>query len=53
MINSNTGKLDSAVAQDREARASDEYKAHIDKLAKSSKGRGQMELGKETCRNEF
>ena len=37
MINSNTGKLDSAVAQDREARASDEYKAHIDKLAKAVK----------------
>ena len=36
MINSNTGKLDSAVAQDREARASDEYKAHIDELAKAS-----------------
>ena len=37
MINSNTGKLDSAVAQDREARASDEYKAHIDKLAEAVK----------------
>ena len=37
MINSNTGKLDSAVAQEREARASDEYKKHIDKLAEAVK----------------
>jgi len=33
MINSNTGKLDSVNAQEREARADDRYKQHIDALA--------------------
>ena len=35
MINSNTGKLDSVNAQEREARADDRYKNHIEKLAKA------------------
>ena len=33
MINSNTGKMDSVNAQEREARADDRYKKHIDNLA--------------------
>lgn len=33
MINSNTGKLDSVNAQEREARADDRYKQHIEALA--------------------
>ena len=33
MINSNTGKLDSVNAQEREARSDDRYKQHIDELA--------------------
>ena len=33
MINSNTGKLDSAVAQEREARADERYQTHINELA--------------------
>ena len=33
MINSNTGKMDSVNAQEREARADERYEKHIDKLA--------------------
>lgn len=33
MINSNTGKLDSVNAQEREARTDERYQKHIDKLA--------------------
>ena len=33
MINSNTGKMDSVNAQEREARADERYKIHIDNLA--------------------
>jgi hypothetical protein len=35
MINSNTGKMDSVNAQEREARADDRYKKHIDNLAEA------------------
>ena len=35
MINSNTGKLDSVNAQEREARCDDRYQNHINELAKA------------------
>ncbi len=53
MINSNTGKLDSAVAQDREARASDEYKAHIDELAKAVKEEAKWNWEKKLVEMNF
>ena len=53
MINSNTGKLDSAVAQDREARASDEYKAHINKLAKAVKEEAKWNWEKKLVEMNF
>ena len=37
MINSNTGKLDSVNAQEREARADNRYKQHIEALATAVK----------------
>jgi hypothetical protein len=33
MINSNTGRMDSAVAQEREARADERYRKHIEELS--------------------
>ena len=42
MISSNTGKLESAASQEREARADERYKKHIDKLAEAVRKEAEL-----------
>ena len=51
MISSNTGKLESAVSQEREARADERYKKHIDKLAEAV--RQEAELSWEKLKSKY
>ena len=53
MINSNTGKLDSAVAQEREARADDRYKKHIEALAIAVKNEAKWNWEKKIVEMNF
>jgi len=53
MINSNTGKLDSAVAQEREARADDRYKKHIEALSIAVKNEAKWNWEKKIVEMNF
>ena len=53
MISSNTGKLESAVSQEREARADERYKKHIDKLAEAVRKEAELSWEKFTIQMNF
>lgn len=53
MISSNTGKLESAVSQEREARADERYKKHIDKLAEAVRVEAELSWSKFVVQMNF
>ena len=53
MISSNTGKLESAVSQEREARADERYQKHIDKLAEAVRKEAELSWEKFIFQTNF